>query len=180
MTTLDTQQNVLGITEAHIAEVTTNTATEYATGTAIELPDLNSLEITKTTEKKEAKAGFRVADSFTLTTGFDVKFENVNIPLDVIAKINGAKLDSEALKNTLTENENDVPAMFNLKAKTDYVNGEAAEIEIEMFCVKGNLDVKTTSDDYWTCSFEGQAYARKKDKNYRTITASKPTTAVGG
>lgn len=170
--TIDTQQNVLGITEAFIAEVETNTSETYATGTAIELPDLSSMEITKTTEEKEAKAGLRTADSFRITTGFDVKFENVNIPLDVIAMINGSALTKEELVNTLTEAEADVPVMFNLKAKTDYVNGEAAELEIEMFCVKGNLDVVTPADDYWTCSFEGKAYARKKDKQYRTITAS--------
>lgn len=173
--TLETQQNVLGITYAEIAPVDVNTKDTYSIGTAVELPDLSSLEITKTTEEKEAKAGLRIADSFTLATGFDVKFESVNIPLDVLAKINGSKLMQTGTtpnqKNVLIDAESDVPAMFNLKAKTDLINGQAAELEIEMFCVKGILDVVSTADDYWTCSFEGKAFARKKDGQYRTITA---------
>lgn len=173
--TLETQQNVLGITEAYIAPVSVNTSDTYTTDDEVELPDLSSLEITKTTEEKEAKAGLKIVDSFTLTTGFEVKFENVNIPLDVIAKINGSTLtqsgESPDQLNTLVDAESDVPVMFNLRAKTDLINGSAAEIEIEMYCVKGILDVVTASDDYWTCSFEGKAFARKKDGLYRSITA---------
>lgn len=174
--TLETQQNVLGITYAEIAVVSTNTTTTYTKETAVELPDLSSLEITKTTEEKEAKAGLRIADSFTMTTGFEVKFENVNIPLDVIAKINGSTLtntgETPNQQAVLTDAESDVPKMFNLKAKTDLINGQAAELEIEMFCVKGILDVVSKADDYWTCSFTGKAFARKKDGQYRTITAN--------
>lgn len=173
--TMETQQNVLGITEAYIATVDVNTKENYTKGEEIELPDLSSLEITKTTEEKEAKAGLRIADSFTLTTGFEVKFENVNIPLDVIAKINGSTLTQSGTTpdqtNVLIDAESDVPAMFNLRAKTDLINGQAAEMEVEMYCVKGILDVVTTADDYWTCSFEGKAFARKKDGHYRAIKA---------
>ena len=60
--TLETQQNVLAITEAYIAPVTVNTSTTYTTGQKIKLPDLSSLEVTVTSEKKEAKAGLKVAD----------------------------------------------------------------------------------------------------------------------
>lgn len=187
---LETQQNVLGITYAEIAVISENTTSNYTKEAAVELPDLSSLEITKTTEEKEAKAGLRIADSFTLTTGYEVKFENVNIPLDVIAKINGSTLVQEGTtpnrKVILIDSESDVPAMFNLKAQTDLINGQAAEIEIEMFCVKGILDVVSKADDYWTCSFTGKAFARKKDGQYRTITAletattTTPTVSGGG
>ena len=90
--TLEVQQNVLGITEAYIAKITTNTKTTYETSTKMQLPDLSSMEITKNVETKEAKAGLKIVDSFTLPTGFDVKFENVNIPLDVLALVNGSEV----------------------------------------------------------------------------------------
>lgn len=180
--TLETQQNVLAITDAYIAKVTTNTTSNYEIDTKKKLPDLSSLEITKKTETKEAKAGLKIADSFTLATGFDVKFENVNIPLDIIALINGSEVttsgDSGSEKASVVETEDQVPAMFNLEVKSDLINGQAADIHIEMYCVKGILDVKTTADDYWTCSFEGSAFARKKDGAYREISINEKDTAI--
>lgn len=180
--TLETQQNVLAITDAYIAKVTANTTSTYTIDTKKKLPDLSSLEITKKTETKEAKAGLKIADSFTLATGFDVKFENVNIPLDIIALINGSEVttsgDSGNEKASVVETEKQVPAMFNLEVKSDLINGQAADIHIEMYCVKGILDVKTTADDYWTCSFEGSAFARKKDGAYREISINETDTAI--
>lgn len=180
--TLEVQQNVLGVTEAYIAKVAKNTTTDYETSTKMKLPDLSSLEITKTTEKKEAKAGLKTVDSFTIPTGFDVKFENVNIPLDVLALINGSEVkqtgDTGSQKASVIETDKQVPVMFNLEAKSDLINGEAADIHIEMYCVKGVLDVKTTADDYWTCSFEGSAFARKKDGAYREISTNEKDTAI--
>ena len=182
--TLEVQQNVLGVTEAYIAKVTTNTSTTYETGTKMKLPDLSSMEITKTTEKKEAKAGLKVVDSFTLQTGFDVKFENVNSPLDVLALINGSEVtqtgETGTGKASVIETESQVPVMFNLEAKSDLINGQAADIHVEMYCVKGILDVKTTADDYWTCSFEGSAFARKKDGAYRELSINETDTAIAG
>ena len=186
--TLEVQQNVLGVTEAYIAKVTTNTTTNYETSTKVKLPELSSLEITKNVETKEAKAGLKVVDSFSIPTGFDVKFENVNIPLDVIALINGSEVkhtgqagtegQAGTQKASVVETDKQVPVMFNLEAKSDLINGQAADIHIEMYCVKGTLDVKTTADDYWTCSFEGKAFARKKDGAYRDISINEVDTAI--
>lgn len=180
--TLETRQNVLAITEAYIAKVTTNTTSDYATSTKMKLPDLSSLEVTVTSEKKEAKAGLKVADSFTMKTGYDVKFEEVNIPLDVLAAINGATVETSGTTGeqvaSVTETESQVPAMFNLEIRSDLVNGQAADIHMELFCVKGLLDVVTTADDYWTCSFEGSAFARKLDGAYRKITINEESTSI--
>lgn len=63
------------------------------------------------------------------------------------------------------------------RLRTAWCQRSTAEIEIEMYCVKGILDVVTTSDDYWTCSFEGKAFARKTDGLYRTITASETASS---
>lgn len=180
--TLETQQNVLAITEAYIAPVTVNTSTTYTTGQKIKLPDLSSLEVTVTSEKKEAKAGLKVADSFTIKTGYDVKFEQVNIPLEVLAAINGATVETSgetpSQKASVVETEKQVPIMFNLEIRSDLINGQAADIHMEMYCVKGLLDVVTTADDYWTTSFEGTAFARKKDGAYRSITVNETSTEI--
>ena len=182
--TVETQQNVLAITEAYIAPVTVNTSSTYTKGTKIKLPDLSSLEVTVTSEKKEAKAGLKVADSFTIKTGYDVKFEQVNIPLDVIAAINGATVTQDGTTPSETasvlETESQVPVMFNLEVRSDLINGQAADIHMELFCVKGLLDVVTTADDYWTTSFEGTAFARKKDGAYREIKINETSTPIAG
>lgn len=180
--TLETQQNVLGITDAQIAVVTANTKDSYTIGERIEIPDLSSLDVTVTSETKEAKAGFKLADSFTMKTGYDVKFESVNIPMDVIAQINGATMTSDgttpAQKNVVVDNEADVPVMFNLAFKSDLINGQATDIHMELYCVKGLLDVVTKADDYWTCSFEGKAFARKIDGAFRAITTNETAADI--
>lgn len=180
--TFEAQQNVLAITDAYIAKVTANTSTTYTTGDKIKLPDLSSLEITVTSEKKEAKAGLKIADSFTMKTGYDVKFEEVNIPLDVLAIINGAELKTSGTTGKqiaeVLETEKQVPVMFNLEIKSDLLNGQAADIHMEMFCVKGLMDVVTTADDYWTVSFEGTAFTRKKDGAFRRIFANEENTEI--
>jgi len=180
---LSKQQNVLGISNAKIAEVTANTTETYTIGTRMDLPELSSMEVTVSSETKEAVAGLTTVDSMTFKKAYDVKFESANIPLDVIAKINGATLtESGTTPNqivTVTDKASDVPVLFNLEFDTDFINGEAADLHMELFCVKGFLDVVSKADDYWTCSFEGQGVIRKKDKAFRTITANETRTAIG-
>lgn len=180
---LSKQQNVLGISNAKIAEVTTNTADTYAIGERMDLPELSTMEVTVTSKKKEAKAGLATVASYTFKTAYDVKFESVNIPLDVLAKINGAALKEDGTTPnqtvTVTDKSSDVPVTFNLEFDTDFINGEAADLHMELFCVSGLLDVQSKADDFWTCSFEGQGVARKKDKAFRTITANETKTEIG-
>ena len=152
-----TEQNVFSISDATIAVVSANTSATYT-------------------------KGGKKADSFTILTGLDVKFESVNIPLAVIAAINGAEIKTEgtspAAKTTLVDKSTQVPALFNLEFKTDYVNGEAADFHMELPCVKGILDIVSKADDYWTCSFEGTAVEKKKTNELRIITANETAAAL--
>lgn len=179
MTNLSTEQNVFSISDAEIAVVSANTSTAYTVGTSKKVPELQTMDVTMTKETKDATYGAgKKADSFTILTGFDVKFESVNIPLDVIAAINGSTITTSATTATLTDLSTQVPALFNLKFKTDYVNGEAADFHMELPCVKGILDVITKADDYWTCSFEGTAVERKVDHKMRIIETHKTATTI--
>lgn len=180
---MDKNQNVFSISNAKIAPVTTNTSATYAKGTYIDVPELSSMDVTVKSETKEAKYGAGLtADSFTIITGYDIKFESVNIPLDVIALINGATVTSTTGEgtetNTLIDKNTNIPAMFNLAFKTDYVNGDPADFHMELPCVKGLIDVITKADDYWTCSFTGIATAKKSDGEFRKITANEAVTAI--
>jgi len=184
MAEIDTQQNVFSISEAKVAKITKNTSTDYEKGAYIDVPELSTMDVTVKTDTKEATYGAGlVADSFTIKQGFDVKFESVNIPLKAIEMINGATLTQTGTagseSNVLVDSAKDVPAMFNLAFKTDYVNGDPADFHMELYCVKGFLDVITKADDYWTCSFSGQAVGRKKDKHIRVITANKTAANIG-
>lgn len=183
MTTEFTEQNVFSISAAKIAVVSANTSTTYTKGTLIDVPELSSMDVTITKETKDAVYGAgKKADSFTILTGLDVKFESVNIPLEVIAAINGATIETTGETpnqvTTLTDKSTQVPALFNLEFKTDYVNGEAADFHMELPCVKGILDIVSKADDYWTCSFEGTAVERKTDKVLRLIKANETATAI--
>lgn len=181
--TMDTEQNVFSISSAKIAPVTSNTSSTYTKGTFIDVPELTTMDVTVKSETKEAKYGAgKIADSFTIITGYDVKFESVNIPLDVIAAINGATVTTSGAEgaeiNTLVDKDSNVPALFNLTFKTDYVNGDPADFHMELPCVKGMIDVITKADDYWTCSFTGIAAACKKDGEFRKFITNKVATAI--
>lgn len=177
MTNLATEQNVFSISDAEIAVVSVNSSSTYTKGTAKKVPELQTMDVTITKETKDATYGAgKKADSFTIITGCDVKFESVNIPLEVIAAINGATYTGTATQEKLEDKSTQVPALFNLQFKTDYVNGEAADFHMELPCVKGILDVVTKADDYWTCSFEGTAVERKTDNVMRIITGNSTKT----
>lgn len=179
MTNLATEQNVFSISDAEIAVVSVNTSSTYTKGTAKKVPELQTMDVTMTKETKDATYGAgKKADSFTILTGLDVKFESVNIPLEVIAAINGSTFTGDTTSEELKDKSTQVPALFNLQFKTDYVNGEAADFHMELPCVKGILDVVTKADDYWTCSFEGTAVERKSDNVLRIITGNKTTTSL--
>ena len=183
MTTEFTEQNVFSISAAKIAVVSANTSSTYTKGTSIDVPELSSMDVTITKETKDAVYGAgKKADSFTILTGLDVKFESVNIPLEVIAAINGATIattgETPNKVTTLTDKSTQVPALFNLEFKTDYVNGEAADFHMELPCVKGILDIVSKADDYWTCSFEGTAVERKSDNVLRLIKANETATVI--
>lgn len=173
--TLALQPNVIGVVNAQIAPVTANSSTAYTIGTVLPLPQLKQLTVTVKSIEKEAIAGFTLVDSFTIKQAYDVKFENVNIPLDVMAAINGATLlqngTAPSQINSVVDASTDVPILFNLSFDTTMVNNNIAEFAMELFCVKGLLDVQVKADDYWICSFTGKAQARQKDGQFRVISA---------
>lgn len=176
---LSTEQNVFSISGAKIAPVTANTSSVYTVGSMIEVPELSSLDVTMKKEEKQATYGAgKIADAFTILTGLDVKFESVNIPLDVIAAINGATATNSATAAKIEDKTTQVPGLFALSFKTDYVNGEAADFHMTLPCVKGILDVVTKADDYWTCSFEGTAIERKRDHQLRVIEGHKTSQSI--
>lgn len=182
-TKMDTQQNVFSITEAKIAKIETNTSATYKIGEYSDVPELSSMDVTVKVDTKDATYGAGlIADSFTIKQGFDVKFESVNIPLEVIALINGSALvqtsTAGAEENSIVDKTTDVPANFNLAFRTEYVNGEPADFHMEIYAVKGFLDVVTKADDYWTCSFTGTAVGRKSDKAIRKITGNKTAVPI--
>lgn len=183
MATISTEQNVFSISDAKIAPVTLNNSTTYTKGAYIEVPELSSMDVTLTKETKDATYGAgKKADSFTILTGLDVKFESVNIPLNVIAVINGSTVttsgETPSRIATLTDKTTQVPGMFNLHFKTDYVNGEIADFHEEIFCLKGIIDVVSKADDYWNCSFEGTAVEKKTTHELRALTGNETATAI--
>lgn len=180
---ISTEQNVFSISNVKIAKVTANTSSTYTLSEVLEVPELQEMDVTLTKETKEATYGAgKKADSFTILTGLDVKFTSVNIPIDVIALINGSTVtktgETPNRKVELLDSINQVPALVCLEFKTDYVNGEAADFHEKIYCLKGLLDVQTKADDYWTCSFEGTACERKKDHALRLITANETATDI--
>ena len=182
-TPLYTEQNVFSVSAAKIAPVTVNTSSTYTKGTSMDLPELSSIDVTMTKETKDAVYGAgKKADSFTILTGLDVKFESVNIPLEVLSTINGSTVATSGTTpnqvTTLTDKTTQVPGLFCLEFKTDYVNGAAADFHMEIPCVKGTIDVISKADDYWTCSFEGTAVEKKTDHVLRLIKANETAAAI--
>lgn len=175
---LSTEQNILGISEAKIAEVTENSSSTYTIGARIELSELKTLDVTVKKVEKTAEAQNIIVDSFIIKQAYDVKFESVNIPLSVIALINGSDLTTSEQMNKLTDKGSDIPVQFNLAFKTESINGAVADFHMELYRVKGLIDIVTKADDYWTCSFTGLACARKKDKAFRDITANETITEI--
>lgn len=164
--TLETGEHVFGVSEAQIALVTKNTATEYKIGTRMSIPDLSSLDITVSSEKKECKAGLTVVASKRKKTGYSVKFENVAIDLKVLAAINGSTMAQTGTTpsqiNQIVDSGDDIPALFNMAFICNDVDGAPADLHYEYFAVSGLIDVQQKLDDYCLCSFEGDAVARKK------------------
>ena len=184
MTTMNQQANVLGISNAKIAAVTTNSASNYAITSPKDLPQLKQLTTTVKSVEKEAIAGFTLVDSFTIKQSYDVKFESVKIPLDVIALINGSTLTTNGTDpnqyTTVVDSSSDVPVLFNLAFNTNFVNNQIAQFGMELYCVKGLLDVQVKTDDYWLCSFTGKAMARVKDGHFRQLTALQTQDTING
>jgi len=179
MANMDTTSHVLGVSNAKIAEVTTNNSTTYAIDERLDVPDLSSVDITVSSETKEAKAGLKTVASYTFKTAYEVKFEQVKIPLEVIAAINGAAITTGEDSVVVTDKSSDVPMTFNLEFDTDFVDGDAADFHMEMFCVSGLADVVSKADDFWTVSFEGKGVARQKDDAFREMRINKTKTAIG-
>ena len=141
--TLALQPNVIGVVNAQIAPVTANSSTAYTIGTVLPLPQLKQLTVTVKSIEKEAIAGFTLVDSFTIKQAYDVKFENVNIPLDVMAAINGATLlqngTAPSQINSVVDASTDVPILFNLSFDTtDGVNAPSEGTMITLITFNTN------------------------------------------
>lgn len=179
---LTTQLLSLGVTEAKIAPVTTNTSSTYATGAYVAAPGIKTMTLTAKLNTKEATGDEVIMDAFVLNQGFDVSFENQMLDLNQISTINGSTLTQTGTTpnqiNTLVDAGTDVPVMFNLHFRTLYINKANCDFHMEAYCVKGYLDVGVKSGDYWSCSFKGMACARQSDKKFRAITFNETATAI--
>ncbi|MFA7658773.1 MAG: hypothetical protein WCY19_05010 [Candidatus Gastranaerophilaceae bacterium] len=180
--TLSTQLLALGITDAKIAPVTANTSSSYTIGAYTSIPGIKSVDVTAKTNSKEATGDEKIMGNFIIKQGFDIKFENQMLDLAAIALINGSTLTQTGTTpnqvNSLIDKGSDVPAIFNLNFKTNYVQGQAADTHFEYYCVSGILEVGVKSGDYYSCSFTGTAYARMSDGAFRNQTLNETVTDI--
>ncbi|KKQ09685.1 MAG: hypothetical protein US20_C0005G0005 [Candidatus Pacebacteria bacterium GW2011_GWF1_36_5] len=180
--TLTKQAVVLGITDAKIATVTTNSSTTYAKGSYVDAPGIKEVTVSLIADEKEATGDETILANFILKKGYELSFSNAMVDLTVVSTINGSTVASSGGNDTevasLTEFSTDVPVEFNFHFKTDYVDGDTADFHMEYYVCKGHMDIIPRSGDVYEMSFKGKAYSRLSDKAIRCITMNETVAAI--
>lgn len=180
--TLTKQAVVLGVTDAKVASVTTNTTSTYAKGSYTDVPGIKEVTLSVIADEKEATGDETIMANFIIKKGYELSFNNAMVDLSVVAAINGSSVATSGGNDTevasLTEFSTDVPAEFNFHFKTDYVDGDVADFHMEYYVCKGHIDVVPKSGDVYEMSFKGKAYPRLSDKAIRCLTMNETAAAI--
>ena len=154
-----------GVKDGKIAPIIADTSTTYTTDTQIDIDKVKGFSITPQLDEKEATGDNGVVGATRIKNkGYDVSFQQAVVDAATLKAINGwtetiTDPGGPAEIVTLTENQDDIPAYFNLMVKPEVsaVDGDVGGAYEEFYKVRGVLSIEYQEEQYGVVSFQGKA-----------------------
>ena len=165
---LGKNSGLFGLKECQIAPLATDvvgSATTY--GTVLDVPGIKSLKADLNVKSVENRGDEVILDTEENVEYIDVSFENAEVPLDVLAAINGGTVTNsgtaETEKNVYLFAGAQTSGYFKLYAKPKRGDSLAGidDVLLEIFKVRGTINVNYVSEGFASCSFKGKGIRTK-------------------
>jgi len=159
--TLTKETLVLGIDDAKIFKLLTDSSAELSYDGGVDIPGITKLDLEVVVESKKLKGDGKVLDVWVRIESAKWSWENVKIPLDALAILSGGNVTASGATPSQKQkfslrSSNTPPNYFKLEAKSDYT--DAGDVHYIMYkCKVDSLKVSVIGDDYATVSVSGEA-----------------------
>lgn len=189
---MDTNTGIFGVKNVVIKELLTDAAGACPTyGAEIQIPGISALKMSKKISTKESKGDEILLDTEDIFENLDISWDNEILSLEAMVAIGGL----QAIKNTagvagtspelstIIEGANNIAKYFMIQFEAKRGSGNVKNVGVEIFKVKGTLDVEFTSQGFGKTSFKGTGIAVKgtidgEVNAYRRLTLSDKEGAV--
>ena len=156
-----TSSGVFCVSDLKILPLSTDVVGSAPTyGTAVDIPGIKNLKMSKNISEKESKGDEKVLDTETTFQYVDVSWENAEVSLDALKAIEGtaAVVQTTGTPNTasIIESGDDKSAYFQIQCKAKRGSNVAA-VGVQLYKVRGTLSYDFVGEDYAVCSFKGKA-----------------------
>lgn len=158
---------LLGVREAQIAPITADADGAATTwGALAKVTGIKSLKCDPNVKSVENRGDEMLIDAEDTIDYYDISWENAELPLDVLAAINGGEVattgtgEDEVVTYLYAGNVAQT-SEFKLAALAKRGSNGVADVMIEFFRVKGTLTFGFTGEDFTACSFKGKALRTK-------------------
>lgn len=181
--TISKQSVVLGIDDAKIFKLTSDSTSALTYDTAIEVPGVQKLEIAAQATEKALKSDEKVLDYYVNTDYLSWAFYSSKISLDALAILEGGTvtLSGTTPNQTYTYSigKSNAPEYFKFEAKANYTAGENGDFHLKLYkCKANNIDIQYLANDYAIVTATGVAIPTTHDGKIKDNIINETATAI--
>lgn len=181
--TINNQTIVIGLDDAKIYELTTDSSSVLTYGAAIDLPGLQKIELAPKVTEKALNKDEKVLDYYVKTDYISWAFNSTKISLDVLAILEGGTVTSAGTTPSQTYtysiNKSSAPQYFKLEAKANYTAGENGDFHLRLYkCKANNIDILYVANDYAIVSATGVAIPTTNNGNIKDYVINETATTI--
>ena len=165
---LTTTSGLFGVQDCQIAPITADIAGSAVTySTALDVPGIKTIKTDLNVKTVDNRGDEAILDTEENIEYMDVSWENAEVPLDVLAAINGGTVTNSGTagteKNAYLFAGAQTSGYFKLlvKPKRGYTEAGVKDVLLEIFKVRGTLNVTLVGESYATVSFKGKGIRTK-------------------
>ena len=159
MSEVASETKVLGINDAKISKLLTDTSIATTYDVLVDVPGIQSLKVNPKFLEKELKGDEQILDVYSKLVSVDWSFEGAKISLPALAILMGGTVTSDGVtpegKQTYNVKRTDRPPFFKIEGQSTYT--DAGDIHVILHkCKSSKVDYELKGEDYAIVSASGR------------------------
>ena len=176
--TVPTETKVLGINDAKIFKLLTDTSEALTYDTPVDVPGIRRLRVSPSFVEKELRGDEAILDTYSKLESIEWSFENAILSLDALAVLLGGEVTGGTGKQTYTLKSDDVPAYFKLVGKSDYT--DAGDVHVVLYkCKATSVEYELQGEEYAVVTASGKAIGTLNNKKVKDVIINETATDIG-
>lgn len=175
------ESQILGIDDAKIAELTTDTAAALTYGDLADVPGITQLKVSPNFVEKKLKGDEKILDVYSKLEDIDWSFANAKLSLDVLAILLGGEVEAGGATPNQTQiytlKGSDKPKYFKLEGKSDYT--DVGDVHVILYkCKASKVEYTLQGEEYATVTASGKAIPTVNNDKVKDIVFNETATAI--